>query len=145
MEINTNTLGPVEIDESRIITFLAPLPGMDTGGLRYALLDLNPQSPVKLLQSVETPHVCLLVGDPAALVTDYVVELPKNVYEDLGLDGKESTAILIVLTVLGDEKGSTTANLKAPIVINRKTFKAAQVVLSGSSYSMREPVALKKG
>lgn len=144
MEINTNTLGPVEIDESRIITFLSPLPGMDSGGLRYALLDLNPQSPVKLLQSVESPHTCLLVGDPAALVSNYVVDLPKETSDQLELNGMNSAAVLIVLTVLGDEKGSTTANLKAPIVVNRKTFKAAQVVISGSSYSMREPVALKK-
>ena len=145
MEISTNTLGPVEIDESRIINFTKPMPGMDTGGSRYALLDLNPESPVKLLQSVLDPNICLIVGDPGALVPNYVVDLPKDVSLELELNGLGSAAVLVVLTILGDEAGNTTANLKAPIVVNRKTFKAAQVILSGTNYSMREPIALKRG
>ena len=144
MDIDTTTLGPVEIDENRIIAFIAPMPGMEAGGTKFALLDFNPANPVKLLQSVEVPSVCFLVGDPGVLVPDYKVELAAETAKDLGIGDLSDAAVMIVLTVLGDEEGNTTANLKAPIVVNRRNFKAAQVILPGQTYPLRRPVGVKK-
>jgi len=145
MEINTNTLGPIEIDESRIITFVKPLSGVEMGGSRYALLDLNPQSPVKLLQSVEDAHICFLVGDPAILAPGYVVDTAPGDLTNLALAEESEAAVLVLLTVLGDANGMTTANLKAPIIVNRFTLKAEQLILNGDKYPLRKPVVLQKG
>lgn len=144
MEINTGTLGPIEIDEKRILNFLAPLPGVPQGGTRYALLDMNPQSQVKLLQSVEDAHICFLVGDPAKLAPNYVVDLSDEELSSLGLTAGEEAAVLVILTAFGEATGLTTANLKAPVVINRKTFTANQVILHSQDYSTKTPVAAKK-
>lgn len=144
MEIVTNTLGPIEIDESRIINFTRPMAGVEAGGTKYALLDLNPTSPVKLLQSVEAPHICFLAGDPGVLVPDYVVNPTPADLAELSIEDENDAAVLVLLTVLGDASGNTTANLKAPIVVNRKTFKASQVLLGGAEYSVRAPVAIAR-
>lgn len=146
MEINTGTLGPIEIDENRIISLTKPLEGVDMGGVRYALLDLNPTSPVKLLQSVENPHICFLVGDPGKLLDNYVVALSLEELNamDLGLDSLEEAAVLVVLTVLGGENGATTANLKAPIIVNRKSLRACQAILTDPAYPIRHPVVFAK-
>lgn len=144
MEINTRTLGPIEIDEKLIINFVKPIGGVENGGSRYALLDMNPDSPVKLLQSVDDAHICFLVGDPAALVNDYVITPPAEELKDLSLEDEADAAVLVILTIMGDAAGMTTANLKAPIVVNRKSMKARQVVLGGTEFSMRYPLVLKK-
>lgn len=144
MEINTSTLGPIEIDEKRILNFVAPLPGVEQGGTRYALLDLNPQSQVKLLQSIEDAHICFLVGDPAKLAPNYVVDVGDEELSGLGLKAGGEAAVLVILTAFGDSSGMTTANLKAPVVINRKTFAASQVILHKQEYSTKTPVAIKK-
>lgn len=144
MEITTNTLGPIEIDEKRILDFVAPLPGVEQGGTRYALLDLNPQSQVKLLQSVGDANICFLVGDPAKLATDYVVDLNDEELSGLGLKAGGEAAVLVILTAFGDASGMTTANLKAPVVINRNTFAASQVILHRQDYSTKTPVAIKR-
>lgn len=144
MEINTSTLGPIEIDESRIISLVSPLPGIEQGGTKYALLDLNPQSQFKLLQSVGDAHVCFLVGDPAKLMPGYTVSVTDGELNALGLTKGDEAAVLVILTASGDT-GATTANMKAPIVINRKTFAASQIILQSPDYSTKTPVTLKKG
>jgi flagellar assembly factor FliW len=144
VEIDTSTLGPIEIDETRIINFVEPMPGLESAGVQYALIDINPDSPVKLLQSLGDAHVCFLVADPNQLAPGYVVEASDEDVAGLELKSEDDSSVLVILTVLDGENGSTTANLKAPIVINRATFKARQVVLRNSTFSMKTPVAATK-
>ena len=57
----------------------------------------------------------------------------------VGLRAPEDALIRCVLT-LHDDPEATTANLVAPIVLNRRTRKGRQVILQGTSLSMRYPV-----
>jgi flagellar assembly factor FliW len=140
VEINTRALGPIEIDESRVIQFVETLYGMEAGGDRYAMIDVNPESPVKLLQSVGNKHICFLVGDPNMFLPEYTVEVAPEQVEGLGLADESDAAVLVILTITGGV--GVTANFKGPIVVNRKTFKARQVIAKKGDYSTKTPVNL---
>ena len=46
----------------------------------------------------------------------------------------------MVIVNVGDDPGSATANLLAPIVVNRHTREAAQVVLTDGDHPLRAPL-----
>jgi len=53
----------------------------------------------------------------------------------------EADALVLVLLTMGGDDAATTANLLAPVVVNARTRKAAQVILSGSDWPVRAAVA----
>lgn len=137
MRIETRTLGPIEIDDDRILKFVAPMLGME-GVIRCALLDLNPESPVKLLQVTDDPDRCFLVADPGLLFPDYRVSVTQELASELGLEDPAEAAVLVILNLKAPSR--LTANLLGPIVVNAQTFLAKQIVLQGSGYQVDEPV-----
>lgn len=141
MKIETRALGTIEIDDERILNFVSPVLGVE-GASRYALLDLDPSSPVKILQGAGDPDRCFLVADPALLFPEYRVTLSRDQVTDLGLENPEQAAVLVILNVRR-EPLTVTANLLGPIVVNAETFMAKQVVLRGSGYRADEPVPLR--
>jgi flagellar assembly factor FliW len=92
------------------------------------------------LRSLERPEVRFMVAVPAAFFPDYDVELDAHACEDLGLSDAGDALVLVVLTI-GSDPSATTANLLAPVVVNARTRAAAQVILSGSEWSVRAAVA----
>jgi flagellar assembly factor FliW len=142
VEINTNTLGPIEIDENRVVEMVEPIAGVETFGNRYALIDINPDSPAKLFQSVENPHICFLVGDPSVVVENYVVNLAPDKIADMDIGSEDEVAVLVIMNALVGGQ-SITANLKAPIIINRTNLKGKQVIMQDSAYSTRQVLNIK--
>ena len=49
-------------------------------------------------------------------------------------------AILMVIVTVGDDPGSATANLLAPIVVNQHTRQAAQIVVAEGELPLRAPL-----
>lgn len=138
MEIQTRTFGPVEIEESQLVTFTDPLPGFPKR-TRFAVLNPDPETPFSFLQSVEEADVCLLIADPRHFFPDYRVELRAGALADLEIEDGSQTAVAVVLNVPADPADAT-ANLLAPIVFNADRKLARQVILEGSGYPVREPL-----
>jgi hypothetical protein len=113
--------------------------------MRQRLSEFNQGLPagttgVSLCGGSRTAHRILVVGqgDPhVGTRTCYVG--PQQLHSPLGLSAPEDALIRSVLT-LHDDPEKTTANLMAPIVLNRRTRKGRQVVLQGTNLSMRYPV-----
>jgi flagellar assembly factor FliW len=103
-------------------------PGMDGG-------------PIRVLQSLDEPAVSLLVTDPFLLAPDYAFELTDLDSSALQLIDPGDAHVLCVLTVR-PEGPSVTANLMGPVVVNRRTGRARQIILASSPYSVRHPVRL---
>ena len=130
-------------DESMLaqseITFIRPIPGF-AGLKRFVLVRLDgADSVISELRSLERPEVRFVVASPAAFFSDYAIELGEQDCDSLGLLDAEEALILTVLTV-GHDAASSTANLLAPVVINTRTRDAAQVILTGSEWSVRAPL-----
>jgi len=80
-----------------------------------------------------------LVVAPAPFLPDYAPIIDDETVERLGLRGQEDALVLLVVT-LRDRPEDTSANTLAPLVINARTRDAAQVVLTGQPFSLRQPL-----
>ncbi|MBI5014493.1 MAG: flagellar assembly protein FliW [Deltaproteobacteria bacterium] len=141
MIIETRVFGAVEIDDAKLVRFVGPMLGFE-GAERYALMDPNPEGPFKALQLVDDPDRCFLVADPSLFFPDYHVQLDAAQVSDLGLDDPAEAAVLVVVTAR-DGGARLTANLLGPLVVNAQTFRGKQVVLTGTSYKVDEPLPVQ--
>jgi flagellar assembly factor FliW len=94
-----------------------------------------------LLRAVDDPDVGFVVVPPWVFYPDYEFDLDDASAERLGLSVADDAIVLAVVT-LRDRPEEATLNLLGPIVVNRHTHDAAQVVLPTSSYSVRAPLAV---
>ena len=76
------------------------------------------------------------------MIPDYRVEIGEEDAEELGLSGDGSDAwVLNIATVKSWSPQRVTANLVAPLVVNRKTGVGKQVVLTNyQKYSVNHPL-----
>ena len=132
-----------EVQELPELSFVRPLPGL--GDLRrFVLVELPAAEggePVLFeLRSLEEPAVRFVAAVPTAFFPDYAFDLGEDDCAELGLSD-ESDALVPVLLTVGNDAAATTANLMAPVVVNARTRRAAQVILSGSDWPVRAAVA----
>jgi len=80
-----------------------------------------------------------VVVAPAPFFPGYAPVIDDETVERLELRGEEDALVLLVVT-LADDPGAATANTLAPLVVNARTRQAAQVVLTGQSFSLRQPL-----
>ena len=100
-----------------------------------------PGSPYLLLTSVDDSDVGFVVVPPWVFYPDYEFELDAGTAERLALAASEDAVVFAVVT-LRDRPEESTLNLLGPIVVNRFTHEAAQVVLPSAGYSVRAPLAI---
>ncbi|MBI5445534.1 MAG: flagellar assembly protein FliW [Deltaproteobacteria bacterium] len=139
MQIDSVVFGKIEIDETRVVRLTEPMPGFPKLS-SFVVLDPDPESPFKWFQSLEQSNICFLIADPRSFFPEYTVELPASRLPDLELAEGGEAAVAVVLTVPQDPS-KTTANLLAPLVFNGSKGIARQVILEGSGYSVRAPIA----
>lgn len=120
------------------IRFAAPVLGLEHLD-RFALVQLDPASPLFSLQSLEAEDVRLLVLAPGAVFTDYAPDIDGVSRAAVGLAAGTEPLLLVVVNA-GETLAASTVNLLAPIVVNPVTGTAAQVVLTGSTYPLRAPL-----
>ncbi|MBC3763793.1 flagellar assembly protein FliW [Quadrisphaera oryzae] len=121
------------------VRFAAPLLGLEHLS-RFALVEIDPESPLMALQSLEDEAVRLFVLDPAEVVTGYSPVFDGVSRAAVGLAPGEPGLLLVVVSP-GASLVDSTVNLLAPILVNGTSGVAAQVVLAGSSYPLRQPLA----
>jgi flagellar assembly factor FliW len=122
--------------------FVGPMLGFE-GANQYALLDVSPQSPFKIMQLVGNPDVSFLVTDPAPFFPEYQVDLSKEQLSDIGLEDPSKAALMVVVNIRGGGK-QLTANLLGPVVVNVENFQGKQIVLKASGYRSDEPLSLER-
>ncbi len=123
------------------ITFPAGLPGFPHAH-RFQLAPWGPAgSPFLLLSSVEESDVGFVVVPPWVFYPEYEFELDTGTAERLALSAAEDAVVFAVVT-LRERPEESTVNLLGPIVVNRFSHEAAQVVLPSAGYSVRAPLAM---
>jgi flagellar assembly factor FliW len=123
------------------ITFAAGLPGFPNAH-RFELAPWGPAgSPFLILTSSDDPEVGFVVVPPWVFYPDYEFELDAGTAERLSLAKAEDAVVFAVVT-LRDRAEDSTLNLLGPIVVNRFSHEAAQVVLPSAGYSVRAPLAI---
>lgn len=136
MLIQTSRFGPIDVDESKIMTFADGLLGFPRQQ-RFALIQTTEDPLFFWMQSVEDPALAFVVCDPLPFVPDYQVPIRKDDVETLGL---RELSDCQVLAIVNQVKGELTANLLGPLVIGASSLRAKQLVLSDKRYSIRHRI-----
>lgn len=138
MLIHSTRFGEIEIGEEDIIKFPEGLPGFPDE-VAFVLLPYQEDSPFSFLQSVTDCNLAFLIVDPFAFFKDYVFEIDDQTAEDLKLS-EENLPMIINIVSVPEKVENITANLLAPIVINRRSHIGRQIVLEKTQYSTKEPI-----
>jgi flagellar assembly factor FliW len=115
------------------ITMAVPMPGFPAHR-EFVLVRLNDDGLLYAFTSIQDPELRFLVAPPEPFFPDYAPEIENEVFAALNTRDTDRLLLLTVITAGVDE---TTANLLAPIVLDRDSMRAMQVVLSGSGYPVR--------
>lgn len=121
-----------------IIELVHPMPGFPDRR-QFALVSLDEDGVLCALRSLEDPELRFLVVPPGPFFPDYAPDVDDGVVLELGIGSADDALVLLVLKA-GDSLADTTANLLAPVVVNRRTRRAAQVILDDPTLSVSEPL-----
>jgi flagellar assembly factor FliW len=115
-------------DQTAVLEFVTPPPGFP-GWSRGELVKLDDAGLLYALRDVDASDLRLLVAPPWPFFPDYEPEIDDDSVAALGLADAADTAVFVVVNP-GEDVSGATANLRAPIVVNVRTNRAAQVVLA---------------
>ncbi|MED4454450.1 flagellar assembly protein FliW [Metabacillus fastidiosus] len=135
MIIQTKYHGEIDVKETAVIKFDNGIPGFgDEKG--FLLLPLEQDSPFLILQSVQTAELGFVVVNPFQFIADYEFDLSEADKEALEIESEKDVEVYAILTVK-EQFEETTANLQAPIILNRSGKKAKQIILNDQKYSIK--------
>lgn len=125
IEIDTR-LGRRTIDPDKIIQFPRGLAGFEEEH-EFTLLQLQPDAPLLILQSLKRPEVGLLVADPYSFLPSYPVFLGDAEQKVLHVGKAEDAAILVTVSIPAGRPEDAMLNLSGPIVINHQARLGMQI------------------
>ena len=81
-------------------------------------------------------HIAFIVASPFIFFKGYEFDIDHATLELLHIEDIEDVEVMAILT-LEEPFENTTANLKAPIIVNKKEMKAKQIILHDASYETK--------
>ncbi|WP_243230532.1 flagellar assembly protein FliW [Microbacterium sp. CIAB417] len=118
------------------LSFVSPPPGL-APHTDFALTAIDEAEGLFALRAVAVPDLRLYVVDPRTVIAGYEPVLTDEQVADLGLHAPEDAMLLVVAH---PATAGVSVNLLAPVVVNRTTGRAAQVILDGQDYDVRTPL-----
>jgi flagellar assembly factor FliW len=118
------------VAEAQLFRFPAGLPGFEDER-EFALLEPAETAPVVTMQSTATPNLAFLAVPVACLDASYE---PEILEEDLATLEGSSESSLDWLALIAADGENVTANLMAPIVLNRTRGVGVQAVRCDQRY-----------
>ena len=136
----------IEIEEPEVTETIACCDVRMPAGLlgfehmkEYLLIAKPEEAPFRWLRVKSNPALAFVVIEPFCFMSDYQPDIPQADADFLGLATPQDAAVYAIVTVNGPSRA--TANLKGPIVVNRNTGLAKQVVIANAAqYSVRHPL-----
>ena len=142
MEATEPCPAPVTADRAeRVIRLPLGLLGLEQ--FKQFILLANPdEEPFLRLKVLNEPKMSFLVVSPFVVLPTYEPDIPDEDETFLELQDPQDTMILSIVTVRGAQQA--TINLKGPIVLNRRTLVAKQVIpRNAPDYSVAHPLPVQ--
>ena len=131
--ISTFQFGKIEVAEKHVFCFDEGILGFEH--LRdFVLISEEQTNPFKWLISLEEPAI----GFP--LLSPWHIDLEYNPKIDVNFDDE----VVMVVVTLENEKGSMTANMKAPLIFDVKEQKGKQIIFPSDKFSPVHVIVSKK-
>ena len=137
MKVETSRFGTLDISEKEIVRFPEGLYGFEKE-TEFTLLPFNPnvESPMEWMQSLKSDHLAFVVTDPYLYLPDYKLKLSEEDKKRVEL-GEDDLFLTRAIVTIPENYSEMTANLIAPVVINKDKGVAKQFVLTNMDYDTR--------
>jgi flagellar assembly factor FliW len=145
VQVTSTRFGAVDIRDEHLFTFTDGIPGFPA--FQNAALvevsatehfkDLEGTEGLFYLQSTTDEDLAFMCVDPFWAIEGYEVDFDEKA---LGIESPADALVLAIITLA--EGSATTANLKAPIVVNTNTRVATQIVLDDPRWTTRSPLGV---
>ena len=89
--------------------------------------------------SKEDDNIGFISISPFEIKKEYEIDLDDEVVKELDIKTEKDVLVLCLIT-LGKTLKDSTANLKAPIIINIKNNRGKQLILQDDKYKIKEPL-----
>lgn len=142
MKILTKAFGEVEVNEKQRIYFTNGLFGFEDIH-EFVLLDTEKGSPFFWLQAENIPEIAFVFIDPLIVKNDYILDIDPKDVEELGITDDKDTLVFSIVTI-SEIPDEISVNLLGPILINKNTHHAKQVI-NQIDYSVKHPLLSRKG
>lgn len=136
--IPTSRFGNIDVEENKVITMTSPFLGFPEDK-QFVIRPHGTDSPFMWFQSLNNPELAFVVIQAATIIPDYKPAIPRNIKEELEVEGT-SLDTLLVLTIPKGKPEAMTANLLGPIVLNSKKKLSCQLLLDPGKFDPCWPV-----
>ena len=89
--------------------------------------------------SKEDDNIGFISISPFEIKKDYEIDLDDEFVKELDIKSEKDVLVLCLMS-LGKTLKDSTANLKAPIIINIKNNRGRQLILQDDKYKIKEPL-----
>jgi flagellar assembly factor FliW len=138
VKLLTTRFGTVEVPDKDVLFFSLGVLGFPEVQ-RYVVLDHGRNTPLKWLQAVDKPELAFPMVPATDLMEDYHITVSPDDLAALAMESTDELQAFVILTIPNGAPERTTANLKAPIVMNPTTHLARQVLVE-QDYPIRYPL-----
>ena len=137
MKVETSRFGTLDISEKEIVRFPEGLYGFEKE-TEFTLLPFNPnvESPMEWMQSLKSTHLAFVITDPYLYLPDYKIKLSVEDRKRVELE-EDDLYLTHAIVTIPENYSEMTANLIAPLVINKDKGVAKQFVLTNMNYDTR--------
>ena len=134
MKLKTKPYGEIEVNEQQKVNLPEGIIGFEDIH-DYYLLD-SKEGPFYWLQAAEFPELAFLLIDPKLFKEDYKLSVKESDLKSMSLESKNDLLDFAIVTV-PEDPAKISANLMGPIVVNRKTRVAKQVISENDEYGIK--------
>lgn len=142
--IQTKNFGEMQVHEKQKIIFPEGILGFEFIN-DYFLLDMD-DSPFYCLQAENERDIAFILIQPDFFMPDYKLMISETDLNALEIKAPDEILDFAIVTI-PEKTEEMTANLQGPVVINRTTRCARQIISLNDGYSVRHPIlaALQAG
>ncbi len=139
MNYETRYFGEIEFDEKSTIHFDEGLPGFEDKHNFIILNNFDTEEPVPFMwmQCVDDPNLAFVITIPFFMRPDYSFDIPTDICEQLDIASADQVGVYTICRISGSIE-SMTMNLRNPIIVNSKNFKAMQMMINDERYTTKE-------
>ena len=137
MLVKTRFFGEVDIEDEKILTFDNGIMGFEDMKRWTLIYDIEKGSegPISWFQSLDMAELALPVINPYTVTAVYEPVVEDELLKPLGEFKDEE--LVTFLTIPSEDPSKTTANFRAPILINPVNRKGIQVIVNNEDYPIK--------
>ena len=134
VSVSTLLKGEIEVPAEQVVRFVSPLFGFDRH-TTFAIYQTRP-GPLYWLQSTEDVKVSFCILAPFAAGLDPAMDIGPADATDIGARSERDIDVYTTV-VLDDDPNRIRTNLRAPILVCRRTGLAKQIILNDARLPVR--------